>query len=58
MFFIFFLHFFIGSKYDFHVDVERMIVKTREMLINICVDFFKKNVRQDTSSVGKNCQYF
>ena len=26
-----FLHFFISPKYDFHVDVERMIVKTREM---------------------------
>ena len=23
--------FFISSKYDFHVDAERMIVKTREM---------------------------
>ena len=26
-----FWHFFIISKYDFHVDAERMIVKTREM---------------------------
>ena len=26
-----FLHFFISIEYDFHVDAERMIVKTREM---------------------------
>ena len=26
----FFFHFFISFKYDFHVDIERMIVKTRE----------------------------
>ena len=26
-----FLHFYISSKYDFHVDAERMTVKTREM---------------------------
>ena len=25
---VFFLHFFISSKYDFQVDAERMIVKT------------------------------
>ena len=25
-----FIHFFISSKYDFHVDAERMIVKTRK----------------------------
>ena len=25
------VHFFISFKYDFHVDAERMIVKTREM---------------------------
>ena len=25
------LHCFISSKYDFHVDAERMIIKTREM---------------------------
>ena len=24
----FFLHFFISSKYDFHVDAERVIAKT------------------------------
>ena len=24
-------HLFISFKYDFHVDAERMIVKTREM---------------------------
>ena len=29
--FVFFLHFFISSKYDFHVDAERMIVKARGM---------------------------
>ena len=29
--FIFLLRFFISFKYDFHVDAERMIVKTREM---------------------------
>ena len=38
-----FLHFYISFKYyDFHVDAERMIVKTREMEINICVDGLKK----------------
>ena len=26
-----FFNFFISSKYDCHVDAERMIVKTREM---------------------------
>ena len=26
-----FVHFFISFKYDFHVDAERMIVKTRKM---------------------------
>ena len=35
------LHFFISSKYDFHVDAVRMIVKTGEMLRNICVDGLK-----------------
>ena len=25
------LHFFISSKYDFHVDAERMLLKTREL---------------------------
>ena len=39
---IYFLHFFISFKYDFHVDAVRMIVKTREMLRNICVDDLKK----------------
>ena len=29
--FCMFLHFFISSKYDFHAEAERMIVKTREM---------------------------
>ena len=28
---VFSLHVFISSKYDFHVDAERMTVKTREM---------------------------
>ena len=51
-----FLHFFISFKYDFHVDAERMIVKTREMKRNICVDRLK-NVWHDISSVGKNCRY-
>ena len=37
-----FLHFFVSFKYDFHIDAERMIVKTREMLRNICVDCLKK----------------
>ena len=50
-------HFFISFKYDFHVDAERMIVKTREMLRNICVDGLKNNVWHETSSVGKNCHY-
>ena len=32
MFFVVvFLHFFISSKYDFHVDAERMAVKRQEM---------------------------
>ena len=35
-----FLH-FISFKYAFHVDAERMIVKTREMLRHICVDCLK-----------------
>ena len=26
----FFLHFFISFKYDFHIDAERMIDKTRD----------------------------
>ena len=26
-----FLHFFISFEYDFHVDADRMMVKTREM---------------------------
>ena len=30
-FLFFFLLFFISFKSDFHVDAERMIVKTREM---------------------------
>ena len=31
-YFILFLHFFISSNYDFHVDAERMIIiKMREM---------------------------
>ena len=34
--------FFISFKYDFLVDAERSIVKTREMLRNICVDGLKK----------------
>ena len=38
----FFLHFFISFKYDFHDDAEIMIVKTREMLRNICVDGLKQ----------------
>ena len=29
--FVCFFHFFISFEYDFHVDAERMIVKTREM---------------------------
>ena len=37
----YFLHFCISFKYDFHVDTVRMIVKTREMLRNICVDGLK-----------------
>ena len=35
---LFFLHFFISFKYDFYVDAERMIVRTREMSRNNCVD--------------------
>ena len=34
-----FLHIFISFKYDFHVDAEKMIVRTREMSRNIYVDF-------------------
>ena len=29
--FYFFLHFFISFEYDFHVETERMIVKTLEI---------------------------
>ena len=29
--FIYLLHFFSYFKYDFHVDAEKLIVKTREM---------------------------
>ena len=39
--FIYFLHFFISFKYDFHIGAERMIVKTRDMYRNICVDGLK-----------------
>ena len=45
-----FLHFFISSKYDFHVDAERMIAKTGEMAKNICVDSYlmaRKIFRRD-----------
>ena len=35
------VHFFISFKYDFHVDADRMIVKTREMQRNICVNGLK-----------------
>ena len=31
LFLFYFLHFFVSFKYDFHVDGERMIVKTRGM---------------------------
>ena len=31
VFLVSFLHFFISSKHDFHVDAERIIVKPREM---------------------------
>ena len=41
-FLFFFVHVFISSKFDFHVDAERMLVKTREMLRNICVDSLKQ----------------
>ena len=33
---------FISSKYEIHIDAERMIVKTREMQRTICVDGLKK----------------
>ena len=52
-----FCTFFISFKYDFHVDAERMIVKTRELLRNICVDGLKNNVWHDTPSLEKNCRY-
>ena len=32
-----FLHFFISSKCDIHVDAERMIAKAWEMSKSICV---------------------
>ena len=41
---ILFFSLFISLKYDFHVDAERMIVKTREMKSDICVDGLKNNV--------------
>ena len=43
---IIFLHFFISFKYDFHVDAERMIVKTRELR-----RWFKKN-NSEMDSIG------
>ena len=49
-----YVHLFISFKYDFHVDAERMIVKTREMIRNICVYGLKNNVWRNTSSVRKN----
>ena len=33
---------YISFKYDFHVDAERMIVKTQETEWNISVDGLKK----------------
>ena len=41
MHFVVFFALFISFKSNFHVDVERMIVKTREMQRNICVDGLK-----------------
>ena len=35
-----FFHFFISSKYDFHVDTERMIAKTWKMSKIISVDSY------------------
>ena len=50
------LHFFISSKYDFHVDDEIMIAKMREKCKEISASMvLKNNVWHDTSSVGKNC---
>ena len=45
--FLFLLHFFISFEY------EIMIVKTREMKRNICVDGLKNKVWHDTSCVGR-----
>ena len=46
MFVIFFLIFFINSKYDFHIDAER-----REKCKEVSASMDKKNVVHDTSSV-------
>ena len=40
--FVRFLYFFISSKYDFHVDAERIIVKTGEMYKQYLRRWFKK----------------
>ena len=44
-------YFFISSKYDFHVDAERMIAKSWEMSRIICVDLKKKNLWHEKYSV-------
>ena len=42
-----FLHFFISSKYDFHVDADRMTATSWEMSRIICVDLKKKKIFRD-----------
>ena len=56
-FYLFFLHFFISFKYDFHVDAEMMKVLKHEKCKEISASMVKNNVWHDTSSVGKNCRY-
>ena len=48
-----FLHFFIGSKYEFHVNAERTIVKTQKCK-EISASMVKTYVWHDTSSIGNN----
>ena len=41
LFLFFRVHFFIIFIHDFHVVVEKMIVRTQEMFRNICDALFK-----------------
>ena len=54
--FVCFLYFSLVLNMIFtQADAERMIVKTRKMQRNICVDGLKNIVWHDTASVENNC---